>query len=179
MMIKTILTYLFLTIGILSPTSDFRSEVEGMIKSYFETETRLDFLHYEIPEEVKLDIEKKTGQKFFKNFLFIWKVFQGNEFIATAIIDNIYGKSQPITFLVLVNRQGKVITSEIIKYREPYGGQISNKKWLQQFNGKDFSSSYKIGEGISAISGATISVNSITKGIKKITMLINLIGKDL
>ena len=68
---------------------------------------------------------------------------------------------------------------EIVKYREPYGGQISNKKWLDQFNGKDNSSSYKIGDEISTISGATISVNSITKGIRKLTILISLIGNDL
>ncbi|NMB83269.1 MAG: FMN-binding protein [Ignavibacteria bacterium] len=178
-MIKTLLTYLLLGISLLTPTSGSRSEVEVIIRSYFVNETRLDFMRYDIPEEVKLDIEKKTGQKFFKNFLYIWKVYSDDEFIATAVIDNVYGKLQPITFLVIVNSKGEVIASEIIKYREPYGGQIANKNWLKQFEGKNYSSAYSVGDDISTISGATISVNSITKGIRKITMLINSIGKDL
>lgn len=178
-MVKTISAYLFLTLSLLSPASDFRQEVEGIIKSYFTGETRLDFTRYEIPEEIKIEIEKKSGQKFFKEFLYIWRVYRGDEFIATALIDNVYGKSQPITFLIILNSKGIVLKSEIIKYREPYGGQISNKDWLKQFEGKDYLSSFRIGEDISAISGATISVNSITRGFKKITLLINRINEDL
>jgi Na+-translocating ferredoxin:NAD+ oxidoreductase RnfG subunit len=172
-------TILFLFNNLLSPPSEIKSEVEGIIKSYFGNETRLEFINYEIPVEIRRDVEKKSGQKFFRESIYIWKVYSGEEYIATAAIDNVYGKSQPITFMVLLNRNSEVLLSEIIKYREAYGGQISNKNWLKQFNGKDFSSSFKIGEDINAISGATISVNSITKGIKKITMLINLIGRDL
>jgi Na+-translocating ferredoxin:NAD+ oxidoreductase RnfG subunit len=178
-MYKIIITTLILFNTLLSPTSDIRSEVEGIIKSYFGNETRLEFINYEIPNEIRRDVEKKSGQKFFRELIYIWKVYSGEEYIATAVIDNVYGKSQPITFMVLLNRNCEVLLTEIIKYREPYGGQISNKNWLKQFNGKDFSYSYKIGDDISTISGATISVNSITKGIKKITVLINLIGKDL
>lgn len=174
-----IIIILFLFNGLFSPASDIRSEVEEHIKNYFGSVTKLEFINYKIPEEIRKDVEKKTGQKFFKDFIYIWKVFRGDDYVATALIDNVYGKSQPITFLVLIDREGIILMSDIIKYREAYGGQISNKKWLEQFSGKDFSSTYIIDEDISAISGATISVNSITKGIRKTTMLINLIGKDL
>lgn len=174
-----IIIILFLFNSLLSPASDIRSEVEGHIKNYFGIETKLEFINYKIPEEIRKDVEKKTGQKFFKDFIYIWKVFRGDDYVATALIDNVYGKSQPITFLVIIDRKGEVLKSQIIKYREAYGGQISNTKWLEQFNGKNFSSSYRIGEDISAISGATISVNSITKGIRKTTILINLLGNDL
>ncbi len=159
--------------------SDLKSDVESLIRNNFEFETRLEFINYKIPGNIKQEIEKKSGQKFFKDFLYMWKVYRGDDYIATGILDNVYGKSQPITFLVLINRYNGVMMCEIVKYREPYGGQISNKKWLDQFNGKDNSSSYKIGDEISTISGATISVNSITKGIRKLTILISLIGNDL
>lgn len=176
-MIKTFSTFLLLTISMISPVSDFRSEVEEIIKSYFSTEIRLDFLRYEIPKKIRNDIEKESGQKFFKDFLDMWEVYQGDELTATALIDNVYGKSQPITFMLIINRRGEIIATEIIKYREPYGGQISNKRWLKQFEGKDISSSFKTGDEISTISGATISVNSITRGIKKLVLLINKISE--
>ena len=40
------------------------------------------------------------------------------------------------------------------------------------------SSSYKVGKDISGISGATLSVNSLTKGIHKLSILIHEIIKD-
>lgn len=155
------------------------SAIEELIKGYFNFDTKLESIQYEIPKNIKSEIEKTVGQKFFKDYLLIWKIYKGNEHISTGIIDNVYGKSQPITFLVLFDKNNEIMICEIIKYREAYGGQISNKKWLEQFNGKNHSSSYQLGEDISTISGATISVNSITKGIRKLSLLMNRISKDL
>ena len=77
----------------------------------------------------------------------------------------------PITFMVILNIDGSIISSTIIKYRESYGGEIGNARWLAQFNHYNPDSTYKIGKDIDAITGATISVNSVTKGIQKIVLL--------
>ncbi len=70
---------------------------------------------------------------------------------------------------------GKILNIEIIKYRESYGGAIQERNWLNQFRGKGIDSQFKIGKEISSISGATISVNSVTTGIKKLSMLYSFI----
>ena len=41
-------------------------------------------------------------------------------------------------------------------YREDYGGEISSKRWLSQFNNSNLNSRFEYGDNISAISGATI-----------------------
>ena len=49
---------------------------------------------------------------------------------------------------------------------------MGSKSWLKQFINYSDTSNYKIGNGISGISGATISVHSVSKGIHKLSLII-------
>jgi Na+-translocating ferredoxin:NAD+ oxidoreductase RnfG subunit len=122
-------------------------------------------------QELKAAIEKKCEQKFFRDDVIYWEIKNSDELRNIAIIDNVYGKTLPITFLVIFNLDGSIYKSTIVKYREGHGGEVAADKWLAQFNGMNKSSSYDVGKDIQAISGATISVNSVSRGIKKLTML--------
>ena len=93
--------------------------------------------------------------------------------VSYGILDNVKGKSLPITFLTVFNDSSQVYHSEIIKYREAYGGEVGSRSWLNQFNLYTDKSKYKVGDDISGITGATISVHSISKGIRKLSYLIN------
>ena len=84
----------------------------------------------------------------------------------------------PITFLVLFNEKQEVIHSSIIKYREPYGGEISGRNWLNQFLGMKKDSLFKFEKNIAGITGATLSVKSFTKGISKLSLLLPSIIND-
>ena len=42
-------------------------------------------------------------------------------------MDNVIGKSMPITFIVVFNDTGEVKYSSLIKYREAYGGEVKIK----------------------------------------------------
>ena len=94
-----------------------------------------------------------------------------NDNLCFAVMDNVIGKSMPITFLSIFDSNGKILNSSIIKYREGYGGEVSGKKWLAQFDGMKSDSLYNYPRHISGISGATISVKSVTKGIAKLSLL--------
>ena len=50
-------------------------------------------------------------------------------------------------------------------YREDYGGEIGSKRWLSQFISKNRDSILGYEEEITKISGATISVKSMTASI--------------
>ena len=120
---------------------------------------------------------KKTknvvNQKFFREEVNTWKIQKNDSTYYYGILDNVKGKSMPITFLAIFDDTGTIFDVSIIKYREAYGGEIRGKNWLKQFIGYTDTSNYRIGDGIHAISGATISVYSISKGIHKLTLIIN------
>lgn len=146
--------------------SGIKSDTEEVISDYFD-EAEFVMQKIEIPLQIKTEIEREIQQKFFDNFLYVWKIFRGDSLNAIAILDNVYGKALPITFLTAFNLEGEIIFTEIIKYREQYGGGVKDGGWLNQFKDKNSRSNYEVGKDIQGISGATISVNSITKGIRK------------
>jgi Na+-translocating ferredoxin:NAD+ oxidoreductase RnfG subunit len=150
---------------------ELKEKTEEILKSYFSSPVNLQMIKYRLPSEIKNKVEKAAGQKFFGEDIYIYKIFIEKELTAVAILDNVYGKTMPITFLVLFDLAGKIKSTEVIKYREQYGGAVQNEKWTNQFKGKDSESGYKVGKDVDSISGATISVNSVSKGIKKAALL--------
>lgn len=94
-----------------------------------------------------------------------WKVDNGGWFI----LDQVIGKHENIDIAVGLDANGKVVDIEILEYRETYGYQVANPKWLAQFTGKDSSEHLDLDEQIQNISGATLSCAHITDGINRLT----------
>lgn len=84
-----------------------------------------------------------------------------------AVIDHELGKMEPITFLTAFNPDGSVKDVEILVYREPYGSEVHEKKFMRQFEGKKNGSTLKVGQDVQNMSGATISSRSVTNGVKR------------
>ncbi|MEO0145107.1 MAG: FMN-binding protein [candidate division WOR-3 bacterium] len=95
-----------------------------------------------------------------------------------VLIDNVIGKHLPITFMIVLNKDGKVDFVEILAYREPYGGEIKSKAFLSQFHNKSINDSLRVNREIKNIAGATISVNSITYAVKRTLFLYESYVKD-
>ena len=133
---------------------------------------------FKISSDIKKTIQDETKQFFFRDEVNLWEIIDSDSLRYYAILDNVKGKSMPITFLCIFNINPSVEHTSIIKYREPYGGEVRNRNWLNQFIAYTDTSKYKIGDNISAITGATISVNSVTKGIRKLSLLIHAIIKQ-
>lgn len=168
---KLIISYFFLSSLIFSQS--IKEDIEKALKSCYGVQSVIQQEKILLNDYGKSDIERLTGQKFFAEEVYLYKISAQNEIQGYAILDNVYGKSMPITFLVMYDKNATILCTQIIRYREPYGGAIQNKKWNDQFSGKNISSEFKVDKDVHNISGATISVHSVTKGIKKLTILLN------
>ena len=169
-------SYLLLSFLFASPIKEISEEY---LFSQFSTEIKISMNILKINEKNKKIVQNQTQQAFYKDELYYWKISQNDTTIAYAFLDNVKGKSMPITFMVILSKDGSIINANVIKYREPYGGEIGNNRWLKQFNEKNEKSNYDIGKTIDGITGATISVNSLSKGIKKIVLLYNQVKANL
>lgn len=67
-------------------------------------------------------------------------------------------------FSTLYNADGEILNVRVIEYNSERGYEITAKNWLRQFIGKK-GGKLKVNKDIDAISGATVSVNSIVKEI--------------
>ena len=174
------MNYLLYTIILVSSliSSEIMNNTLDIIQDVFPGSISIEHSMYNISEESVKKIQNTTKQKFFRPELNLWTILSKDSTSYYAILDNVKGKSLPITFLTIFNDSSEVHHTAIIKYREAFGGEVSSKKWLNQFTAYTDSSNYKVGRDISGISGATLSVHSITKGIHKLTLLIHEIIKD-
>lgn len=170
--------YIFLFV-LFSLSGDIYEQAEEIIHKNLPIAISVNRKTIKIEAKLKSEIESLTQQKFFSETITYWKIFSSQKIKHYAFIDNVYGKSLPITFLVILNSDGSVNKVEIIKYREQYGYGVKNQNWLQQFMNFNSFSNYTIGKGVQGISGATISANSISKGVKKIVKLFEKVKNEL
>lgn len=95
------------------------------------------------------------------------RVTHADSIIGFARVGNVRGRDLPITFLVAVDPAGSLLDVDILVYREPYGGEVAYESWREQFRGATAESRLQVGRDIRGISGATISVHAVTRGIKQ------------
>lgn len=104
-----------------------------------------------------------------------WKTDSGGWFI----VDNVIGKHENIDIAVALGKHGEVKGIEVLVYRETYGDEVRNVKWLAQFHGRDYRQHLKLDRDIKNISGATLSCRHITDGINRLTHTWNQVLRHL
>ena len=97
----------------------------------------------------------------------VLRVSRADSLLGFAAVGNVLGKDQPITFLVAIDPADRLKDVDILAYREPYGGEVAYEPWRRQFRGKSAGDSLRVGKEIRSISGATISVHAVTRGVRR------------
>jgi len=152
--------------------ASIRDDAEEYINSAYGKDIQVNFIKWNPTQERKILFEKKARLRFMFDHIYVWEITRSDTIVGIAILDNVLGKSLPITFLSCFNSNGKLFKAHIVKYREDYGYEVGNKRWLNQFIGLSVNSDFIIGKNIDGISGATISVNSVTRGINRSSIIV-------
>lgn len=90
-----------------------------------------------------------------------------------AVIQHTIGKHKPMTYMVGVTPDGKISNVEVLVYRESRGSEVRTKRFNYQYEGKDLSDPIRINRDIINISGATMSVRSMSAGTKRALVLVD------
>ena len=117
-----------------------------------------------LTKEQILAIEEINMFKLVENRFTFYQGIKNGKPMGAMLIDNIIGKSFPITFMTVLNTDGTVRDVEIMIYRESQGWEVKYDSFLSQFFGKDSSSDRR---KILTITGATLSVNALKLGVYK------------
>ncbi|HTT14099.1 MAG TPA: FMN-binding protein [Burkholderiaceae bacterium] len=97
---------------------------------------------------------------------------RANATLGYVVIDNVIGKFELITYAVAVETDGAIRQIEILSYRESHGGEIRLPAWRRQFVGKTVAGPLRVGEDIANLSGATLSCNHVTDGVRRIVAVL-------
>jgi Na+-translocating ferredoxin:NAD+ oxidoreductase subunit G len=95
----------------------------------------------------------------------------GGQVDGYAVIDDEKGQHEPITFGVRLDPSARVTRVEVMAYREAYGDEIRDRRFLRQLEGKGADSRLQLGTDVDGISGATISSRSSTVAVRRAAAL--------
>jgi Na+-translocating ferredoxin:NAD+ oxidoreductase RnfG subunit len=104
---------------------------------------------------------KITDENFFE-------ISNNNQLIGYYYLGKAFGKADYFDFIVIFNKDLIVSKVSVLVYRENHGGEVASKRWLKQFNGIPTSKTLEYQKDIVGISGATISVKSMTSEVNKL-----------
>lgn len=107
-----------------------------------------------------------------------YKLSEGDQLLGYAFIDKAPSKTAQFDYLVIFDADLRVIHSKVLVYREEYGGEIGSKRWLKQFLGKTGGDRVDHETNIDAISGATISVRSMTLSMDKLLQTVGILHQN-
>lgn len=150
--------------------ASIQEQVEEKIAEYVKNSS-WNMTKYQIPGHIKTDIETSAGQKFIKNFVYVWTINTPEGFYGYAIADAVKAKSAFITTMTLLNSEGMIVQLDVLDYKGEHGRAILDNQWLDQFQNKNYSSTFLLGDDIDAATGATYSSQAVSRGAKRCCLL--------
>ncbi|MDK2743251.1 MAG: FMN-binding protein [Nitrospira sp.] len=123
--------------------------------------------------EKKSLIQDRIGWKFPEESFEIYIGETGDQVDGYAVVQNTIGKHKPMTYMVGVDNKGLVSDIELLVFREARGSEVRQKRFNAQYEGKSVLDPVRINKDIINISGATMSVRSMSAGIKRVLVLID------
>ncbi|MHB9154233.1 MAG: FMN-binding protein [Endomicrobiales bacterium] len=102
---------------------------------------------------------------------FVFAVEDGKK-VGVAVYDVQPGRWGPIEFMIALDPdKGTVTKVVVISFEEKTGRPIAGGSFLSQFRGKGVKDKFVVGEDVTNVSSATISVESAAFAVKKVVTL--------
>ena len=150
-----LLAFVSLSFGV---HKDLNKKIDKEIKAAFNIET---YSYSVVP--ISSEITNDLPSIFSNNNLL--EIKTNDDLIGYTYMGKAPSKTDEFDYLVLLDKDLIVLKTKVLAYREDYGGEIGSKRWLKQFIGKTQNDDLRYGDNIAAISGATISVRSMTRAM--------------
>jgi len=102
---------------------------------------------------------------------------EDNKTVGYAVVVDEIGKVNPFTLIVAATPEFRVRDVAVMVYREPRGGEITQKRFLAQYKGKGNGDPILLDRDIVGISGATLSVIGANRAVHKALSVLELVYK--
>ena len=162
----------FLTDQEMNIAEAFMSEEEG-VKIMLPKSERIRKDVIKLSPEKKAQIEERIGWKFPEQAFEVYIGETGDQIDGYAVVQNTIGKHKPMTYMVGIDGTGHVSDIELLVFRESRGSEIRQKRFNAQYEGKTVNDPVRLNKDIINISGATMSVRSMSAGIKRVLVLVD------
>jgi len=126
-----------------------------------------------LSQEKKDVIEQRIGWKFPEESFELYIGETGDKIDGYAMVNNTIGKHKHMTYMVGIDNRGACTDVELLVFREAKGSEVRRKRFNAQYEGKTVFDPIRINKDIINITGATMSVRSISAGVKRVLVLVD------
>jgi len=134
--------------------------------------SEISFISVEVSDELNNSLPSKITENNFNG------IYKNDDLIGYVFVDQAPSKTAKFDYLVLFDSKLRVINSKVLVYREEYGGEIGSKRWLKQFLGMSGTDRVDHESNIDGISGATISVRSMTNAMDDLLQTVGILQEN-
>jgi hypothetical protein len=106
----------------------------------------------------------------------IFTAKRDGQLLGFVVVVEEIGKHRPITFAVAVNPDATVHDVAVLAYREAYGGEVRERRFLKQYGGRRATAPLLPYQDIQNIAGATLSVQATGRAVKKAVAVLRAMG---
>jgi len=151
---------------------EFMTEEEA-VKTILPKSQRIHKEMIRLTPEKKELIEQRIGWKFPEESFDLYIGETGDKIDGYAMIHNTIGKYKHMTYMVGVDPNGTCTDVELLVFRDAKGSEVGKKRFNSQYDGRTVSDPIRINKDIINISGATMSVRSMSAGVKRVLVLVD------
>ncbi len=107
----------------------------------------------------------------------VFTMKRGATTLGFVVVVEEIGKHRPITFAVGVNPDSTIHDLVVLAYREAYGGDVRERRFLKQYAGKTLADPLLPYRDVRNIAGATLSVQATGRAARKAVAVLKAIGE--
>jgi hypothetical protein len=128
-----------------------------------------------ITAEQAAEIERRAGSPLPRRVVQGYEGRRGDQVVGYAFVDDVIGKTEPITYMVTIAPDATVMRLDLLVFRETHGYEIERSSWRDRFRGKRLGSDLRVGRDIDKITGATLSCRAVTDGVRRLLAVVEVV----
>jgi len=133
----------------------------------FPDATRIEQRSVLLDDAAQARVAQQLGYAARDRAVVLREAFRGDVLVGRALVLEEIGKTLPFRFLVAITPDGRVDQVLLLTYREPRGYEIEREAFRDQYRGKALGDPIRRGEDIRNVTGATLSVDSLSRGVRR------------
>ena len=144
----------------------YHSQAEALAIA-FPDATSVEAHQFVLDEATRRTVSARAASPVREHLVTFYEARRGASSLGHAVVLKETGKSLPFRFLVSIRPGGAVDQVLVLDYREPRGYEIERSSFLRQFRSRTLGDPIRRGRDIRNITGATLSVDSLARGVRR------------
>ena len=133
----------------------------------FPDATRIEQRSVLLDDAAQARVAQQLGYAARDRAVVLREAFRGDVLVGRALVLEEIGRASRLGVVVGLTADGRVDQELLLTYREPRGYEIEREAFRDQYRGKALGDPIRRGEDIRNVTGATLSVDSLSRGVRR------------